>query len=484
MVPYLNKPKIGYRLGLLLFLVSLSGCRVMHTLPKMPDVSLPVSFAGSDDSTTIGRLPRQTLFADKNLVQLIDTALTQNPDLRMALQRIEMAQASFQISRGALLPSVNAVAAAGVDRYGKYTLNGVGNFDTNLSENIVGQSRIPNPTPDFFLGLRSSWELDIWGKLRNRRQAAYTRLLASQEGRNLVVTALTGEVARLYYTLLALDAELEIIRENEALQQRAVELVNVQKAAGRVTELAVQQFTAQLLNTRSREGGVRQEIVDAENQLNTLLGRYPQPIVRGQSIEDQKIPAQILAGLPSQLVRRRPDIRQAERELEAANVDIAVAQAEFLPSLTLTPYVGFNAFRVSSLLDPASIAAGAIGGLAAPIFNRRLLKGNYTISVARSREAYFAYQKTILTGVSEVVSSLKGLDNYRNVAELQRQEVAVLRQAATTSNELFVNGYATYLEVITAQRSVLDAELALIETKRSQFLSLVGLYRALGGGWE
>lgn len=484
MVPYLNKRKHTYPFVALVFLLSVSSCRIVHTPQKTQAVQLPVSFLSSTDSTTIGSLPRQTLFADQNLVQLVDLALAQNPDLQMALQRIEIAQANYQISRGALLPSVNAVAAVGVDRYGRYTLNGVGNYDTNLSENIAGQSRIPNPTTDYFLGLRSSWELDIWGKLRNRRRAAYTRLLATQEGRNLVVTALTGEVARLYYTLLALDAELDIIRENEALQQRAVELVNVQKAAGRVTELAVQQFTAQLLNTRSLEGRVRQEIVEAENQLNALLGRYPQAIARGQSIEDQKIPSMVRAGLPAQLVRRRPDIRQAERELEAANVDIAVAQAEFLPSLTLTPYVGLNAFRLSSLLNPFSIAAGVLGGLATPIFNRRLLKGNYTVSVARSREAYYGYQKAILTGVSEVVSNLRGLDNYQSVADIQRQEVTVLRQAATTSNELFVNGYATYLEVITAQRNVLDAELALVATKQSQFLSLVGLYRALGGGWQ
>ncbi|MFD2934294.1 TolC family protein [Spirosoma flavum] len=484
MVPFLNKHKSTYGLGLLFFFVNLSSCRIIHTPQKTPVVTLPVSFMGSTDSTTIGSLTRQTLFTDQNLVRLIDTALVQNPDLRMALQRIDMARATFQISQGALLPTVNAVAAAGFDRYGRYTLNGVGNYDTNLSENIAGKSRIPNPTPDYFLGLCSSWELDVWGKLRNRRRAAYTRVLSSQEGRNLIVTALTGEVSRLYYTLLALDSEVDIIRENVVLQQRAVELVLVQKAAGRVTELAVQQFTAQLLNTRSLEGRVRQEIAESENQLNALLGRYPQPIARGQSIEDQKIPASILAGLPAQLVRRRPDIRQAEHELEAANIDVAVAQAEFLPSLTLTPYVGVNAFRAASLFDPASIAVGIVGGLTAPVFNRRLLKGNYTVSVARSQEAYYAYQKTILTGVSEVVSSLKGLDNYQNVADIQQQEVAVLRQAATTSNELFVNGYATYLEVITAQRSVLDAELALIETKRLQFLSLVGLYRALGGGWE
>ncbi|WP_333483047.1 TolC family protein [Spirosoma telluris] len=401
--------------------------------------------------------------------------------MKSTLQRIDIARANYGISQGALLPRVDAVATAGVDRYGRYTLNGVGNYDTNLSDNISGSSRIPNPTPDYFVGLRSSWELDIWGKLRNRRKAAYTRILASEEGRNLVVTALTADVARLYYSLLALDAELEIIGENVELQQKALELVEVQKAAGRVTELAVQQFRAQLLNTRGLEGRVQQEIVEAENQLNVLLGRYPQAVARGASIEKQSLPNAVSAGLPAQLVYRRPDIRQAERELEAAHIDVAVARTEFLPSLTLSPYLGFNAFRPNVLLNPQSLALGVLGGLSAPLINRRQLKGNLAIMTAQSKEAYFAYQRAILTGVSEVVSSLKGLDNYRNVATIQQQEVDVLRQAATTSNELFANGYATYLEVITAQRNVLEAELGLITTKRAQFLTLVSLYRALGG---
>ncbi|GAB3988603.1 TolC family protein [Spirosoma daeguense] len=443
---------------------------------------MPQSYLGRTDSTNIGDLPHQTIFSDPNLVALIDTAISRNLDLKIAVQRIEMARANYTISQGPLAPRIDAVASAGVDRYGRYTLNGVGNFDTNLSGNVSGSSLIPTPTPDYFLGLRSSWEIDIWGKLRNRRKAAYTRFLASQEGRNLVATALISDVARLYYSLLALDAELEIIGENVELQQKAVELVEVQKSAGRVTELAVQQFKAQLLNTRALDGNVRQDIIETENQLNTLLGRYPQPIIRGASIEKQSVPANFSEGIPAQLVRRRPDVRQAERELEAANIDVAAAQAEFLPSLNLTPYVGLNAFRPEVLLNPQSIALGILGGLAAPVFNRKHLKGNLAITNAQSREAFYAYQRSLLNGVSEVVTSLKGLENYRNVASIRRQEVSVLRQAATTSNELFANGYATYLEVITAQRNVLEAELSLITTKRLQFLSLVGLYRSLGGG--
>lgn len=464
---------------------TLSSCRIQHNPEPVPAMSVPKVYigqaAGQPDSVSIGDWSHRDLFADPNLVALIDTAMARNPDLKIALQRIEMARASYGISQGALLPRVDAVATAGVERYGRYTLNGVGNYDTNLSGNVSGSSRIPNPTPDYFVGLRSSWEVDIWGKLRNRRRAAYIRVLASQEGRNLVATALTADVARLYYSLLALDAELEIIGENVELQQKALELVEVQKAAGRVTELAVQQFRAQLLNTRSLEGRVKQEVVETENQLNVLLGRYPQTVVRGASIEKQSLPAMVSAGLPAQLVYRRPDIRQAERELEALHVDVAVARADFLPSLNLAPYLGFNAFRPSVLLNPQSLALGILGGLVAPVINRQQLKGNLAITTAQSREAYYAYQRAMLTGVSEVVNNLKGLENYRNVASLQQEEVAVLRQAATTANELFANGYATYLEVITAQRNVLEAELALITTKRAQFLELVGLYRALGG---
>lgn len=487
MVPFFRNLSTPTFLLSLFFAGCLSSCRIQHTPAPVPEISVPQSFVGSSlagrvDSSSIGEWSHQTLFTDAKLVALIDTALARNPDLKITLQRIDIARANYGISQGALLPRVDAMATAGVDRYGRYTLNGVGNFDTNLSNNISGSSRIPNPTPDYFVGLRSSWELDIWGKLRNRRKAAYTRVLASEEGRNLVVTALTADVARLYYSLLALDAELEIIGENVELQQKALELVEVQKAAGRVTELAVQQFRAQLLNTRALEGRVQQEIVETENQLNVLLGRYPQTVARGASIEKQSLPNALVAGLPAQLVYRRPDIRQAERELEAANVDVAVARADFLPSLNLSPYLGFNAFRPNVLLNPQSLALGIIGGLGAPVFNRQQLKGNLAITTAQSREAYFAYQRVILTGVSEVVSSLKGLENYRNVANIQRQEVDVLRQAATTSNELFANGYATYLEVITAQRNVLEAELALITTKRAQFLAMVGLYRALGGG--
>ncbi|GAB3768544.1 TolC family protein [Spirosoma horti] len=445
---------------------------------------MPVSFAGHSDSVGIASQNWRSFFADPLLTQLIDTALAGNLDLRIATQRIEMARASFNYSQGYLAPQVNAVASAGVDRYGQYTMNGVGNYDTNLSDNIRGNQLTPTPTPDYFLGARSTWEIDIWGKLHNRKKAAYLRLIASEKGRHAVITALVAEISRYYYGLLALDGELEILQKNIDYQQSALDLVRIQKEAGRVTELAVQQFSAQLLNTRSRQGQVQQQIVENENQLNRLLGRYPQPIIRGKSLQDRELPGKVVTGIPAQMLVRRPDIRQAELDLQAANIDIDIARAEFLPSLNLTAYLGLNAFRTGVLFNPASIATGLLGSLSAPILNRRFVKANYQQSVAQSREAVYRYQQLILTGFSEVTTSLRGVENYRTVADLQGQEVAVLEQAVLTSNDLFRSGYASYLEVITAQRSVLEAELALISTKRSQFLALTDLYRALGGGWE
>lgn len=465
-----------------------SGCQVYKPVspPRLSDV--PSAFAGAShptvDSASIANQNWRTFFADPYLTALIDTALRENLDLRIATQRIELARAAFDHSRGYLAPTVNAVVSAGVDRYGRNTLNGVGNFDTNLSDNIQGNLLIPNPTPDYFLGARSTWEVDIWGKLRNRRKATYLRLLASERGRHAVITGLVAEVARYYYDLLALDGELEIIQKNIDYQQRAVELVRVQKQAGRVTELAVQQFMAQLLNTQGRGGQVRQQIVEAENQLNRLLGRFPQPIRRGTSLQQRELPGQVVAGLPAQFLSRRPDIRQAELELSAAQVDVEVVRAEFLPALNLSAYTGLNAFRTAVLFNPGSIAAGLLGGLTAPVFNRRFLKANYNQSVAQSQEAFYRYRQTIQTGFSEVVTGLRGVENYRVVADLQAQEVSVLGQAVSTSNDLFASGYASYLEVITAQRSVLEAELALISTKRAQYLALTDLYRSLGGGWE
>lgn len=462
----------------------LSSCKVSAPVQLPASVQLPESFTGSTDTSSIGYTPWDTFFSDTVLVQLIETALQNNLDRRVALQRIEMSKAAITYTKGALLPQVNAVVSAGVEKFGDYTLNGVGNYDTNLSDNITQDRRIPNPTPDYFIGVRSSWEVDMWGKLRSQKKAAVARFMASQKGLHLLETTLIAQVAQFYYELLALDSQLDIIRRNIQLQEKAVELIEVQMSAGKVTQLAVQQITAQLLNTRSLEAEVQQRIVAMENELNLLLGRFPQPIRRGPSINEQVFPANVAAGVPSRMLRRRPDVQQAELELRAAKADVDAARAAFLPSIVINPYMGFHSFNASLLFNPGSLAYGVLGGLAAPLVNRSRIKADYKQSEAESLSAYHAYQKAILNGYQEVLTSLKSIENYGKVSALKQQEVEVLYDAVTTSNDLFLSGFATYLEVLTAQKSVLEAELGFTHVRKQQFFSLINLYTRLGGGWK
>ncbi len=462
----------------------MSACKVAAPAPLPATPALPAFGAGTD-STSLSDLGWQEFFKDPALIALIDTALQRNPDMLAAAQQIEIARANVQMAQGSLLPQIAGMGAVGVERFGKYTMTGVGNYDTNLSPNISDDQKVSAPlVPDYFLGLRSSWEIDLWGKLRNSKKAATARFLASEKGRQLVITSLIADVAHLYYHLLALDVELETLNRNIELQQHGVELIKIQKEGGRATELAVQQFTAQLLNTRSLKVMKEQEIIGVENQLNRLLGRFPQPIARGRSLYEQELPEEARAGVASEMLRRRPDIRMAELELVAAKVDVEAARAAFLPSLTISPYVGFSAFNASLLFQPASLAYGLLSGISAPLLNRNQLKATYRSSDANRIRAFAAYQNSVLTGVQEVMTSLNEIENYRKVAALKEEEVDVLHSAVETSNDLFAAGYATYLEIIMAQRSVLEAELNLTNNHESILQSTVRLYRALGGGWQ
>lgn len=482
MINHIRKQLLFLFFGLTL---AVESCKVAEIPELPPSVQIPDSFMGRADTSNVAELSWRKFFTDPFLINLIDTALLQNPDMQVALQRIEIARANLRVREGAMFPTLGANTSAGVRRFSEYTMDGVGNYDTNLSENVQGDRRIPNPTPDFFLGFTSSWELDIWGKLKNRKKAAYARLLASEKGQLLVKTALVAEVASLYYQLLAYDNELAVIQENIKLQETAVEIISLQKMGGRTTELAVKQFTAQLLNTKTLKARIHQKITQTENQLNLLLGRMPQTIDRGEPINAQQLPEIIQLGIPSELLLNRPDIKQAELELLAAKADVKAARAAFYPSLTLSPYVGVQAFRASLLFDaPASLAMGVMGGLTAPVLNRYQISSDFKRSVAENKTAFFQYQKSILTAFNEVLTSLERIENLEDIAELKAQEVEVLNQGVAISNDLFLAGYATYLEVITAQKSVLEAQLELANTRQEQFWSLINLYRELGGGWQ
>jgi len=456
-----------------------SACATQKTLTLPEAVALPATPSSED---TVSTLSFREVFHDENLRSLIEIALQHNFDLLSAQQRINIAAANLNVAKSAWLPKVEGAVSAGAEKYGDYTQNGVGNFDTNFSDNINGKQEIPYPViPSYFIGLRSSWELDVWGKLKLQKQAVNARFLATKEGKHLIRTQVIASIAGMYYELTTLDNELQIIKSNIKLQESALATVEIQKAGGRATELAVQQFRAQLLGTKALEFKIRQDIAALEFQLNAVLGRMPQAIARTRQNAKQTVLPSIEKGISAQLLLNRPDVQQAEWELAATKVDVQVAQKAFLPSLTITPYLGFESFKAKLLFEPASIAWGAIGGLTAPIFQQKKLKANYAQREAAAYQAFYNYQQKLVNGYQEVATTLNKVENEQKAYDFKLQEVAVLQQAVATANTLFTTGYASYLEVITAQKSVLEAELSLVNTRRRVYQGIVSLYRALGG---
>lgn len=470
----------------LLVLLLATGCKSFQPVTTPALKEMPSSFGNNnEDSSGIGSVNWRQFFGDSLLLKLIDTALEYNQDIQIAWQRIEAAKATLLRNNGALLPKVNAQISAGLDKYGKYTMSGVGNFDTNLSGNINDKQRVTQPiVQDYFVGLRSNWEIDIWDRLKNARDAAATRVLASQKGRQFVITNLVADIAGSYYNLLALDNQLKIIQRNIKFQQNALDIVKIMQETGRSTALAVQQFQAQLYNTQSVEYDTKQQIVAIESHINFLLGRYPQPIERDSSTLQEALPDIVKAGVPADMVMRRPDVQQAALELKASRFDVAAAIAAAKPALIISPYLGLNAFKGNLLLSGASATYGLLGGLTAPVFNKKEIEANYQIAGAAQKEAFFRYQQALLNSFNEVFVDLKNIGNRQHIQEIKGKEVAELRNSVTSANELYIAGYASYLEVITAQRSVLQAEFELNDNRKEILISLVQLYRSLGGGWQ
>lgn len=472
--------------GIILFAYTIAllySCNLPRSATKTV-LSVPNTYDSFADSTRIERITWQSLFEDKVLKNLIDTAITNNLDLQNTLEQIAISRANLLFNKGLALPSLDGFVSAGADKYGKYTMTGVGNFDTNLSPNINENQKVGiTPTQDYFLGLKSSWEIDIWGKLKSRRKAAAAKLLASEQGRQWAITQLVTQVATIYFELLAMDSKQEIIGRNIVLQEHNLEVVKVMKEGGRATSLAVQQFTAQLAQTRSLGQETKLNIIRLENELNTMLGRFPQAINRGDSINSQLIPPTIAAGIPVDLLRKRPDILEAELLLDASKANVDAVRKAFFPSITLTPYLAFNAFKLPLLFANGSLAYGLLGGITQPIFNRYQLKSDFSIANAEQNIAFNTYQKTILQGYKEVLTNLTAIDQYKKIVALNDEEVQTLKQAVSTANDLYLGGYANYLEVITAQKGVLDAELNKTMSQRFLLQSIVDTYRSLGGGW-
>ncbi|MFN8292948.1 MAG: efflux transporter outer membrane subunit [Chitinophagales bacterium] len=475
----MNK-KIIQLIAVTVILVSAGGCKLFKEPLKVENKAVPKSFNTSSDTFNTAKIKWRNYFTDSNLVMLIDTALRNNQELNITMQEIQVARNEIRARKGEYLPFVNITAGGGVEKVGEYTRNGA--VEKNLE--VKPGKKFPEPLGDIMLGAAFSWELDIWKKLRNAKNAAVSRYLASVEGKNFMVTNLISEIANSYYELMSLDNQLEIIQRNIDIQEDALHIVKQQKDAAKVTQLAVNRFEAQLLNTKNMQYAIQQQIVETENRINFLTGRFPQPIVRNSAAFYNTVFDSISAGIPSQLLENRPDIRQAEQELAAAKLDIKVAKASFFPSIRISASTGFQAFNPAVWFRPESLLYGVLGDIFAPLINRNALVVAYKTARAKQVQAVYKYEQSILNAYTEVLNQLSGIEKYSNSFETKSNQVEILTHSVSISENLFKSARADYVEVLLTQREALESKMELIEIKKKQLNAEINIYKALGGGWN
>ncbi len=447
-------------------------------IPLPPDAATDIA-AEVISMESSSQLPLSVFFDDPFLIGLINQALTGNQELRILAEEINITSNEVYARSGEYRPFVTLGAGAGLEKSSRFSRDGA--VEDQLQA-APGRG-FPEPLPDFLVATNVSWELDIWKKLRNAQSAAAMRFLASKEGRNYIVTRMVAEVSENYYELLALDNRMITLEKTIELQEKSLEASKAMKDAGRGTELAVQRFQAEVRKNESERLIIQQEIVEVENRINFLLGRYPQPVERA-SVDYIDLHLNTLnSGLPSQLLRNRADIRQAEREVAAAGLDVQVARARFYPSLGLNAGIGLNAYNMKYLLStPESLIYNAALDLVGPLINKRAIKADYCSANAAQLQSIYNYQRTVLTAHIEVVNHMTKVENYRQSIEVKKQQLAALEASVDTASKLFQSARAEYVEVLLAQREMMEARMLLIETKQEQLGAIVNAYQALGGG--
>lgn len=477
-----NRLNICIYVGITCLMLTFVGCKTPSMVVKTENKTVPTAYNNGtqQDSINSGRIKWKDYFTDKYLIALIDTALVHNQELNITLQEIEISRNEVRARKGEYLPFIGLRGSAGFDKVGRYT--NIGALEANTE--IKPGKEMPEPLQDYAIGAYATWEIDIWNKLHNAKKSAVSRYLSSVEGKNFTVTNLISEIASSYYELLALDNQLAIVKQNIGIQTNALEIVKLQKESARVNELAVRRFEAQVLNTQSLQFNIQQSITETENRINFLLGKFPQPVQRSSDPFSNLVPNLIHAGIPSQLLENRPDVKQAELELAATKLDVKVARARFYPSLGISAGIGYQAFNPSYLIKPQSLIYSLAGDLAAPLINRNAIKATYYSANAKQIQAVYNYERTILNAYIEVANQLAKISNSEKTFDLKSKQVEALNQSIDISNDLFTSARADYMEVLLTQRDALESKFELIDTKMQQMSAMVNIYRALGGGWN
>ena len=451
----------------------LAGCNVGPKYSR-PQAPAPPAFRGADNADvssdpkdSLGDQQWSAVYHEPELQDLIKQALENNYDLRVAAQRVLEAQSQIRITRANEFPTINAGGTgAGADL-----------------PSTVGTS-IANPLVIGSFNLSAAWTPDFWGQYRKATEAARDQMLAQEWARRAVRMTLVGQVATTYFTLRSLDEQLEVARQTVKSRQDSVNLTKTLETGGRAPLSDVRQAEQLLYTATAQVPMLEQQIQQNENAMRLLLGQVPGPVKHTDASALAPVPENLPVGIPSQLLERRPDIRQAEEQLKAANAQVGVARAQFFPSLSISASAGLGGDTFGNLFDPSGKTIYGIGQLAQPIFAGGKIRGQYELSKQQKEEMVLSYQSTIITAFRDVSNALIAVNKQRAAREEQKKLVDAAQDATRLARIRYQGGATAYLEVLTTDTNLFSAQLNLINAQQSEALSLVQLYQALGGGWQ
>ena len=435
--------------------------------PKTEDTASFRMAEGSPDIPSLANLPWWNLLRDEQLQGLIKIALAENRDLRQAVATVEEFQARAFIARSDYFPGLTASGNAPV--FGRKAVFLFPGFASPFN---------------YYLQGNLAWELDIWGRIRRSNEAARADLLSKEENRRAVTIQLVSAVGEAYFNLLQFDTQMDIAKRTVQSWEESVRISQARLKQGMTSRLDADQFEAERAGAAARTAELERQMVQAENQLSVLLGRKPFAVTRGRPLNEQVMPPEVPAGLPSELLQRRPDLLQTEQQLVAATARIGAAKADRFPKITLTGLLGAASPQLSKLFtDPATYGvAGA--GFTGPLLNAQMLGFQQEAAEAQAKQALAQYERSILIAFREVEDALVAVRTARVQNEAQQQQVAALQSALKLAELRYKGGLANYLDVLVSRRNLFEAELALTSSRRLHLVSVVQLYKALGGGWS
>lgn len=459
----------------LLIPVVFTSCHIVKSY-EAPRIDSENLFRGENpvDTTTIAAIPWREYFGDSYLQSYIDEAILNNFDMLIATERIKQAEAALGMARAAYFPDIALSAQVNQDRLSSADpLTGM-----PKEKNVLGYHK-----ETYSLGVVASWELDVWGRMGRQSKAKYAQMLNSYVGRNLIQTSLISNIANAYYSLLALDEQLQVTNSMIELMNENLRTTIALKEAGMTNEAAVEQTKAALYKTQSSVPDLEKNIQQLENAICLMLGRKSGHIQR-LTLQEQQTPVRLAYGIPAQMLANRPDVQQAELSFRSAFELTQVARASFYPSLSLTSgMIGYSTVNgLSHFFKPENIFASIAGGLTQPLFTRKQLTTQLKVAKAEQRIALLTFEQKVLDAGREVSDILTTYDSASRKSESCHKEVASLEKAVSYTRKLLMAGEATYLEVISAQQGLLQAQISQVNNRLEQLQATSDLYRALGGG--